>query len=97
MLTLMQFIALSLCLLSAAFTVGGKYIDICEMLFLCLYVKLKKQKKNKSLTEDLVKNLVKPRHKCHLTAVQSNLLIIHPHLLTNMKQISNITLLHYYN
>lgn len=44
MLTLMQFIALSLCLLSAAFTVGEKYIDICEVLFLCLHVKLKSKK-----------------------------------------------------
>ncbi len=33
------------------------------------------------LTKDLIKDLVKPGHKRHIAAVQSNILIIHPHLL----------------
>lgn len=37
------------------------------------------------LTKDLIKNLVEPRHKCHITAVQSSILIKHPHLL--MKEV----------
>lgn len=37
---------------------------------------------NKSLTKNLIKNLVKPRNKRHITTIQSNVLIIYPHLLT---------------
>lgn len=33
------------------------------------------------LTKDLIKNLVKPGHKRHISAIQSNILIVHPHLL----------------
>lgn len=80
MLTFMQDMLLSLCLLSAAFTVEKEECDLSGWLTLCLWY-TPSTTQSFLLTKYLIKNLVKPRYKCHITAVQSNLLIIHPHLL----------------
>lgn len=85
MLTLMQDMLLSLCLLSAAFTVETvKHGSSQEGRRKSVAI-LHHWNYESSLTKDLVKNLVKPRYKRHVTAVQSSLLIIHPHLLKKVE------------
>ena len=82
----MQFMLLSLCLLSAAFTEEKKTKMFQQNRHNGMVKNVSihiTQSKLRScpLTKDLIKNLVKPRNKRYIPTVQSNIFIIDPHLL----------------